>query len=267
MRNLTYQQGQMITKGYWNDVIHDRLYFGDNDGGASVINATEFRIFIAEVGAATANISTGAAVTQTEADTSLEGQGGTIPNGEWFVINAIGINIRVSNWQATEPFTNNAVTSINVTPVARVTPIPLYDALIEQCTFELYRNTNDLLEKGNIGEYPCEFGVNGFAGGSGASVPALVAGAATFSASQAAYTVSPTVVINGEGNRFRDLAVFQELKSLDQFRGVFKVNRQINLASTLLCGRIDFYLVGRAMTNQEHTQFVQTMVSNSAVVI
>ena len=164
----------MITKGYWNDVIHDRLYFGDNDGGASVINATEFRIFIAEVGAATANISTGAAVTQTEADTSLEGQGGTIPNGEWFVINAIGINIRVSNWQATEPFTNNAVTSINITPVARVTPIPLYDALIEQCTFELYRNTNDLLEKGNIGEYPCEFGVNGFAGGSGASVPALL---------------------------------------------------------------------------------------------
>ena len=260
MRNLSYAQGQMITKGYWNDIIHDRLYFGDNDGGASVINASEYRVFIAEVGSNTQNISTGAAVTQTEADTSLEGQGGTIPSGEWFVINSVGINIRLSNWQATEPFTNNAVTSINVTPIARVTPIPLYDAMIEQCTFELYRNTNDLLEKGNIGEYPCEFGVNGFTGGTGASVPALSGGA------QAAYTQNPTVVINGEGTRFRELAVYQELKSLDQFRGVLKVNRQINLASTLLCGRIDFYLVGRAMSDQSHTQFVQTMAASGLTV-
>lgn len=237
--------------GYWNDVIHDRLYFGDNDGGTSVIQSKEFRVFINEVGTQTKNISNGAIVTQTPADTSLEGVGGTIPNGEWFVISDIGINLHLSNVQATTPFTEDAVTSINITPLFRVNPTPLFDAIMAQCTFELYRNSNERLEIGNISEYPCEFGNTGFAGGSGAAVPVLGAGPA-----QAAYTLNPMIYIDGSGTRFRRLTVYQELKQNDQFRGIFKVNREINLASTLLCGAIDFYLVGRAMTDDQHNQWV-----------
>lgn len=250
MRDWQMTKGLTTVTGYWNDVIHDRLYFGDNDGGASVIPARDFRIFIAEVGTQVKNISNGAIVTQTDADTSLEGVGGTIPNGEWFVINAIGINLHLSNVQATTPFTEDAVTSINITPLFRVNPYPLFDALMSQCTFEFYRNSNERLEKGNIAEYPCEFGNSGVAGGSGASVPILGAGPA-----QAAYTINPFVYMDGSGVRFRSLTVYQELKQNDQFRGVFKVNREINLSATLLCGYVDFYLVGRAMTDTEHNQY------------
>lgn len=243
-------KGVMTQTGYWNDVIHDRLYFGDNDGGTSVIQAKEYRVFINEVGTQTKNISNGAIVTQAECDTSLEGVGGTIPNGEWFVISDIGINLHLTNVQATTPFTEDAVTSINITPLYRVNPTPLFDAIYAQSTFELYRNSNERLEIGNISEYPSEFGNTGFAGGSGAAVPVLGAGPA-----QAAYTLNPMIYIDGAGQRFRSLTVYQELQQNDQFRGIFKVNRQIDLASTLLCGYIDFYLVGRAMSNQQHDQW------------
>lgn len=246
MQNYTMTKGINTISGYWNDVIHDRLTFGTVGGGTSIIQPKEYRIFVAEVGTNTQNISTLAAFTQTEASTSLEGEGGTIPNGEWFVISAIGINIHISNVQATTPHEDNTVTSINVTPLFRVSPIPLFDSLMSECTFELYRNANQQLERGGIPEYPCNFGNNGFAGGSGASVPALAGGA------QNAYTINPTIYINGAGERERPLTVFHELKQNDQFRGVFKVATQINLASTLLVGWVDFYLIGRAQTEDEH---------------
>lgn len=259
MRNWTMTAEQQSVTGFWNDVIHDRLYFGDNDGGASVIQPKDYRVFVNGVGQQTKNISSGSIVTQTDCETSLEGEGGIIPNGEWIVINAIGVNIEVSNVQATTPFTNDADVTLDITPVFRVSPIPLVQTLLEQSTFELYRNSNDRLEKGNVQEYPCEFGTVGFAGGSGASVPVLGAGPA-----QAAYTVNPTVFVGGAGTRFRDLTVFQSLNQNDQFRGIFKVNRQIDLADTLLCGCIDFYLVGRAMTNDQHAQFVAQFATGGA---
>jgi hypothetical protein len=257
MRNWVSTREQKTLSGYANDVIHDRLYFGDNDGGTSVIQAKDYRIFINAVGETTQNISSGASVTQTEADTSLEGRGGTIPNGESFVITAIGINLKLSNVQATEPFTNNAVTSINITPVYRVSPAPLVEAIMSQCTFELYRNSDERLERGNVSEYPCEFGQNVAAGGGGASVPVLGAGPA-----QAAYTINPFQYIESGGMRFRTLTVYQVLETLDDFYGVFKANREIDLVSTLLCGCIDFYLVGRLHDEITREQFVAGFVNN-----
>jgi hypothetical protein len=255
MRNWVSTREQKTLSGYANDVIHDRLYFGDNSGGASVVQARDYRIFINAVGETTQNISSGSSVTQTEADTSLEGRGGTIPNGESFVITAIGINIKLSNVQATTPFTNNAVTSINITPVYRVSPQPLLDALMSQCTFELYRNSDERLERGNISEYPCEFGHNVAAGGAGASVPALAGGA------QNAYTVNPFQYVESGGMRFRTLTVYQVLETLDDFYGNLKANREIDLVSTLLCGCIEFYLVGRLHDDITREQFVAGFVS------
>lgn len=256
MRDFNMTKNVFQVSGYWNDVIHDRLTFGTNSGVASVIQPKEYRIFIAEVGTDVQNISTTATITQTEADTSLEGVGGTIPNGEWFVIKAIGINVHLSNVQATSPREDNTITEIDVTPLYRVNPVPLFDALMSQCTFEFYRNSNERLERGNISEYPCNFGNNGFAGGSGASVPALAGG------NQNAYTVNPTIYINGAGVQERNLTVYHELKQNDQFRGIFKVATQINLAATLLVGWVDFYLIGRAMTNDEHNTYVQQFAMN-----
>jgi hypothetical protein len=251
MRVWQSTKEKLEISGYANDIIHDRLTFGDNDGGTSTIQAKDFRVFINAVGENTTNISSGAAITQTEADTSLEGRGGTIPNGEAFVITAIGINLHLSNIQATQPFTNNADTSINVTPLYRVSPLPLHDAIMSLSTFELYRNSDERLERGNICEYPCEFGNFVAAGGAGASVPAVTTGPL-----QAAYTVNPLQYIESGGQRFRTLSVYQVLQSLDDFYGVFKVNREIALSATLLCGYIDFYLVGRLATQYGADQFV-----------
>jgi hypothetical protein len=256
MRSLTYTAGKAFIKGAYNDVIHDRLYFGDEGGGTSTIAPRDFQVFIVPVGGQTKNISTNAVVTQTLADSSIEGVGGIIPNAQNFVCASIGVNIVLSNTQATTPFTDDATTSINITPLYRVSPIPLHMTLMSQCTFELYRNTNERLEQGNITEYPCPFGNNGFAGGGGASVPAVTTGPL-----QAAYTINPTILINGAGDDFRQLSVLQEFQPNDQFRGVFKVAREIALSSTLLCGWIDFYLVGRLLVDDEHAQFVDTFTT------
>lgn len=249
MRDLINTRGTVAVSGFLNDVIHDRLTFGTNGGGASVIEPKEFKVFITEVGGKVSNISTGETLTQTDSDTSLEGNGGTIANGEFFVITSIGINVHLSNVQATSPREDDTITSIDVTPLFRVNPIPLYDAIMSQCTFELYRNSNERLEKGNISEYPSSFGNHGFAGGSGASVPALAGG------NQNAYSVNPTVYINGSGRNERPLTVYNELAPNDQFRGSFKVSTEIDLASTLLVGWIDFYMVGRALNSYERSQW------------
>lgn len=239
MRVLANISGSSSIKGRGNDVIHDRHYWGDNAGGSSIIAANENRIFVAPVGTGDVNISTGAAVTKKEADTSLEGQGGSIPNGESFVIYAVGVNVKCSNIQATTPFTNNAVTSINVTPLYRVSPLPLIDAIMSQGILEIYRNANQLIERGNFPEYPCEFGQNVMAGGGSASVPALAGG------NQNAYVVSPLHYIESAGFQFRALPVYNVLRALDEFYGIAQFSRAIDLASTLLCGYIDYYLVGQ----------------------
>lgn len=250
MRNWSMAKEQKVITGSWNDVIHHRLYFGTNGGGASVISAGEYQVFANGVGQQEKNLSTGAVITLTDAESSMRGKNGTIPKGESFVICSIGVGITLSNVQATTPFEDDSVTSIDVTPVNRVSPIPLLQTLMEQCTFELWRNSNELLERGNIDEYPTEFGLTGFGGGASASVPALAGG------NQNAYTVSPFQVVQANGMRTRMLTVYQVLTELDQFYGILKVNREIDLASTLLVGHIDFYLIGKAVTKYEAPQYV-----------
>ena len=250
MRNWSMQKSQQVIQGSFNDVIHHRHYFGTSGVGASVISAGEYQVFANGVGQQEKNISTGAVVTLTDAESSMRGKNGTIPKGDSFVIVSIGIGVSVSNVQATTPFEDDTVTSINVTPVFQVNPIPLVQTIMEQCTFELWRNSNELLERGNIDEYPTEFGFTGFAGGSGASVPALAGG------NQNAYTLNPSVLLQANGMKTRLLTVYQVLTELDQFYGILKVNREIDLASTKLTGCIDYYLIGKAVTKYEADQYV-----------
>lgn len=254
MRNWSMAQEQVAIQGSWNDVIHHRHYFGTAGNGASVISAGEYQIFANGVGQQEKNLSTGAIVTLTDAESSMRGKNGTIPKGDSFVIVSIGVGITLSNIQATTPFEDDSVTSIDVTPVVRSSPIPLLQTLMEQCTFELWRNSNELLERGNIDEYPTEFGYTGFGGGSAASVPALAGGA------QNAYTVDPQTLIQSNGMKTRMLTVYQVLTELDQFYGVLKVNREIDLASTKLSGCIDYYLIGKAVTKYEAPQYVAKFV-------
>lgn len=237
MRNFVMTKESKVIRGAFNDVVHHRLYFG-GIAGTSIIRAGEKRLWANGVGQTEKNISTGADVTLTECDTSLTGENGIIPNGEAFVISAIGVHFEISNTQATTPFTNDAVQSIDVTPVAQASPVPLQQALKSQCTFELWRNADERLERGNIDEYPCQFGSQGFAG-----------------SESAAGDVNTMVGTNGMV--FRALTVYHELKALDQFYGVLKVCREIDLSATLLTGHIDFYLVGRAMTDYQADQFVR----------
>lgn len=250
MRNWNQQEKQLLLEGSFNDVMHHRLYFGRNDAGASLIPSEPFRIFTNGVGQQEKNISTGATVTLRECDTSQDGRGGTIPNGQAFVCVAIGIHVSVSNVQATVPFTDDSVSVIDVTPVNRVNPIPLVYNIYNQCTFELWKNSDIRLERGVINEYPSQFGLQGFSGGSAAAVPATAEGA------QDAYAINNTTLVQANGMMVRHLTVYQVLESLDEFYGVFQPQRPIDLEDTLLAGHIDFYLIGMLATRDASRQFV-----------
>lgn len=244
MRNWSMSKEQVSIQGSWNDVLHHRLYFGTSGAGSSVITAGEYYLFSNGVGQQERNISTSGLVTLTDAESSMRGKNGTIPKGESFVIVAIGMNITVSSVQATTPFEDDSVTSINVTPITRANPIPLVQTIQQQSTFELWKNSNELLERGNFDEYPTEFGFMGFSGGNGATSE-----------------TSTDITLIGQNNaKFRTLTVYQVLTELDQFYGVFKVNREIDLDDTKLSGCIDFYLVGKAMTKYEAPQYVANFV-------
>lgn len=252
MRYGNYKQGSLQLSGGFNDVIHHRLRFGRSDAGASLIESKEFRVFENGVGQQEKNISTGAVVTLTPADSSQDGRGGTIPNAQSFVMAAIGISVCVTNPQATTPWTDDAVDTIDVTPVEQVSPIPLVDAIINNCTFELWKNASIRLERGVIKEYPCEFGMQGVVGGAQASVPALAGGA------QAAYTVNSQQIIQSQGMLFRPLTVLQVLEALDEFYGVFEPRVAIDLNATKLTGFIDFYLVGLLTQADTAAQMIAT---------
>ena len=233
MRNWSMQERQVLIDRAWNDVIHHRKYFGTAGVGASVIEAGDYQLFSNGVGQDEANISTGGVITLSDADSSMRGKNGTIPKGDNFVITSIGIHLGLSNQQATTPFEDNSVTSIDVTTNTLAdSPIPVVDAIKSQCVFELWRNSNELLERGNLDEYPAEFGNTGFAG----------AGAGSF--------------FQTNGMKTRSLTVYQVLEELDQFYGTLKVVKDIDLASTTYVGYLDFYLIGRAMTNYQAQEFV-----------
>jgi hypothetical protein len=242
MRNWNQQEKQLLLEGSFNDVMHHRLYFGRNDAGASLIPAEPFRIFTNGVGQIESNISTGAQVTLRECDTSQDGRGGTIPNGQAFVCVSIGIRVSVSNVQATTPFTDNSVTAIDVTPVWVANPIPLVHAISSQCTFELWKNSDIRLERGNIDEYPCQFGLQGFSGGG----------------QDVGDTSEAVTFMSTNGLMVRPLTVYQVLESLDEFYGVFQAQRPIELEDTLLTGHIDFYLIGMLATRDQSRQYVTT---------
>jgi hypothetical protein len=246
-----YNNSSLQLTGNFNDVLHHRLFFGRNDAGNSVINAQEFRLWENGVGATEKNISTNAVVTLNPSDSSQDGKGGTIPNAQSFAICYIGILVQVSSTQATTPRQDDSTTSIDITPVQRVSPIPLVEALSTQCTFELWKNASIRLERGVVNEYPSTFGMQGSIGGSQASVPVLGAGPA-----QAAYTINSQQLINTNALMFRPLTAVQVLESLDQFYGSFQPRTQIDLASTFLVGHVDFYLVGLLSEDDKSRQFV-----------
>jgi hypothetical protein len=253
MRFGSYKEDSLSLVGNFNDVMHHRLYFGRSDGGASQIEAKEFRVFENGVGQQEKNISTGAVVTLSPADSSQDGRGGTIPNAQAFVIAAIGIHVSVQSPQATTPKTDDSVDVIDVTPVQAPSPIPLVEAIANQCTFELWKNASIRLERGVINEYPCQFGLQGVVGGAQASVPVLGAGPA-----QAAYTISSQQIIQTNGMMFRPLTVLQILESLDEFYAVFEPRVAINLNATKLAGHVDFYLVGLLTQEDSARQLVAT---------
>ena len=242
----------VVQRQAYNDIVRYRKYYGTQGNGASVISATQFYLFKNSVGDFDKNISTGSTVTLKKSDCSLFGQGGVIPNAESFTITHIGADIRVYNVQATTAFTDDSVTSINITPVTVVNPAPLFENLRTQCVFELWRNSTDLLESGNLEDYPCGLQVNGFSGES-TVVPAITQG--TAAGLQVTYTKNGVSMLQN-GNMWRELSVHQKLDALDQFYGTLNFSREINLASTLLCGHIDILLRGWAEIDYKGQQFV-----------
>jgi hypothetical protein len=256
------ENGDLSLAGSFNDVLHHRLYFGRADAGASVIGSKEFRVFENGVGQQEKNISTDAIVTLNPADSSQDGKGGTIPNAQSFVIAAIGIHVSVSSVQATTPKTDDSVDTVDVTPLYRVSPIPLVETIANQCTFELWKNANIRMERGVVNEYPCQFGLQGFSGGGQSTIAGVtgdVPAAAGFTPG-AAYGLDASTLIQTNGMMFRPLTVYQVLESLDQFYGVFEPRVAIDLALTLLTGHIDFYLVGLLADDYTARQFVANFV-------
>lgn len=253
MRPMTVEAKS--TTGYFNDIIRCRKYFGtDNAVNASVIQSKDYLLFRIGQGEVDKNMSTNEDVTLLDCDSSLFGNQGIIPNAESFTVYGIGIDIHLANFAPTTPFEGDSVTDINVVPQKNVNPYPLVDAIRSQSTFELWRNSTELLEQGNLADYPCGLSMTGFAGGTNAVVPVLGAGPA-----QATYNQDGMVYVQN-GLAFRPLTVYQTLGSLDQFYGKLKVCRTITLTTTSIVGYIDFLLVGRASVNRAAKQLVSNFL-------
>lgn len=254
MRNIKMEQSPVQLYTNYNDIIRYRKYFGALSG-TSIIRADTFYLYKQGVGEVDKNISTGSSVTLKECDVSLFGQNGVIPNAESFLVQAIGVDCKISNSQATTPFTNDAVTSINITPAILPNPTALLQNILDMSTFTLYRNSTELLEQGNLRDYPSGLCEKADGGGQIEVVPAITQG--TAAGLQTTYTHNPWVFIQN-GFAFRELTVWQEFQPLDQFYAELKVCREIDLSSTLLTGYIDFLLIGRATVKRDAGQMLQS---------
>lgn len=248
MRRVT--QNAVLT-GKYNDIIRDRRYFGDVDAQTSSIWGTDETIlFNSGQGEVTKNLTTGADVTMKKCDTSLFNSNGIIPNAQNFVVMAIGIDIHLANKEATTPFSDDSVTSIDVSPLAVDNPYPLVDAIRSFGVFSLYRNSTEFLEEGNVADYPCGLYNSGWGGDGQASVPAVTSGPL-----QNAYTVNGFIVAQN-GMNFRPLTVWHVLESLDQFHGRFQMCRSLDLTGTKLVGYVDFLLIGQANVDRKSQQMI-----------
>jgi hypothetical protein len=234
-----------------NDILRDRRYFGDIDTGVtSVLSTEETQLFMAGQGQKVANLSTGAEVTMKKCDTSLYNNG-TIPNAQKFTVTAIGIDIHLSNQSATTPFTDDTVTSIDVSPLKVDNPYPLVDNIRSQGVFSLYKNATIFVEQGNVSDYPCGLYNSGW--GSDGSNAGHADGAAV--------PATTGFLVAQNGMSFRPLSVWHVLEELDQFNGRFEMCRPLVLTGTGLAGYIDFLLVGQADVDYKGQSIVQNFLS------
>lgn len=250
MRNMSIKDQVIVSKA--NDIIRHRTYFGDADPlVASVWNTDEIQIFNLGQGEVSKNVTTGADVTMRKCDTSLFSNNGLIPKAQSFLVMAIGIDIHLANVAPNVPYSDDAVTQIDINPVQGVNPYPLVDQVRSQGVFSLYRNATEFLEEGNVADYPCGLYNSGWGSDGSADVPALAAGA------QAAYSVGGFIVAQN-GMNFRPLTAWYLLTELDQFHGRFEMQRPLLLTGSGLVGYIDFLLVGQANVDRKSQQMVQT---------
>jgi len=226
--------------GNYNDIIRDRRYFGDVDAQtASVWGTDEVILFNSGQGEVTKNLTTGADVTMKKCDTSLFNANGIIPNAQNFVVMAIGIDIHLASKSATTPFSDDTVTSVDVSPLNVDNPYPLVDAIRSFGSFSLHRNSTEFLEEGNVADYPCGLYNSGW-GSDGQLANAAAAG----------------FVIAQNGMAFRPLTVWHVLDALDQFHGKFQMCRSLDLTGTKLVGYIDFLLIGQANVNRTSRDYI-----------
>lgn len=240
----------------YNDIMRYRVYVGDeNPATASVITTDDVMLFNHGQNDLVSNLSTGAAVTLRECDTSLFNSNGIIPNAQNFTVMGIGIDVHIANVQAHVPYADNTVSTIDAVPETKVNPWPLLDTIRSQGVFELWRNSTELLEQGNVADYPCGLYAGGWGSNGNADVPAVTQG--TAAGLQAAYTVNGFVVAQN-GMAFRPLTVWQELQELDQFHGKFKMCRPVSLTGTGLVFYIDFLLIGQIDLNRQSNRSIQS---------
>ncbi len=229
-----------VIKSAYNDIMRYRVYFGDADPNATSLWSTDPVILFGKgQQSVVKNVTTGADVTLRECDTSLFNDNGIIPNAQSFDVMAIGIDIHMANVQCNVPYSDDAITQIDVNPVQTPNPYPLVDQLRSQGTFSLWRNSTEFLEQGNVADYPCGLYNSGWGSDGGSD--------------------SPSEAINGfivaqNGMAFRKLTVWHTLAALDQFHGKFQVCRPLLLTGTGFVGYIDFLLLGQANVNRTSSQ-------------
>lgn len=233
----------------YNDIIRSRLYFGAaNPATASEITTEEFRVFNKGQGTVIKNISTQADVTLKTCDTSLFNDNGIIPNAQKFTVMAIGIDIHLANVQANVPFEDDTIPEFDLNPAQVVNPYPIVDWMRSQGTFSLYRNSTEFLEQGNFADYPCGLYNSGW--GSDGSADG-----------QADADPVNGFVLAQNGMAFRELTVWHELVSLDQFHGRVQFSRPALLTGTGIVGYVDFLLVGQADVSRSTPAMIQSFTN------
>lgn len=102
------------------------------------------------------------------ADTNLVGQGGALPNGDFFTVQSIMVKVAVAENEYTTPL--NGGEAINATPVVTVVLVgngadTQVLAMTENTTLAFWVDDQRLYENGTIDYFPQGFGYSGWNGG------------------------------------------------------------------------------------------------------
>jgi hypothetical protein len=152
-------------KNVRDHILYDSLRFTK----ATVWTPNTFPMFAVPQGSQTSVANVPATVyNKTAADTNLVGQGGALPNGDFFTVQSIMVKVAVAENEYTTSLNGGA--AIDATPLVTVVLVgsgadTQVLAMTENTTLAFWVDDQRLYENGTIDYFPQGFGYSGWNGG------------------------------------------------------------------------------------------------------